>query len=175
VMHTQIPNNMTVSSVFPIMSIHTSGGSGSTAGLSWWVGIYTRNVSTLSLASSASSSSSWSSGTNAASNWDGVRGIRKWPVAATWNMTAGDYWPALIVRTTNAGSYSLMLAQGSGLHDYRGVAGVHSTVTTAGHMSWGVGSFTASTTAMPASIATSNLANAPSANFRNPGLWGTAL
>lgn len=175
VMYTQIPHNMTISTVFPMISGHTSAGSGSSAGLSWWVGVYTKNGNTLSLASSISSSSSWTSGTGAASNWDGVRGVRKWPIAATWSMTAGDYWPALIVRSTNAGSYSLMLAQGSGLLDYRGVAGVHSTVTTAGHISWGVGSLTASTTAFPNSIATSQLANAPSANFRLPAVWGTAL
>ncbi len=176
-MYTALREPVTVSSVFPVVSLATNAATGSSAGASWWMGVYTRNGSTLSLASSVSSSSSWTSGTNAASNWDGVRGIRKWPIAATWQMTPGDYWIGHIFRSTNAGSYSHVLAQGSAVLDWRGQVGVHSTVTTGTQQNfmWGVGTYTVSTTGFPASIGSNEVANAPGANFRLPAMWGTNL
>lgn len=136
----------------------SSGATGSTAGVSWALGVYTLNASTLSLATSCSSTSSWTSGSNASNNWSGVSGYRQWPITnQTWNFTPGDYVIAMWVRTTNAGSYAHMADSGPG-SAFSGYLGSTPNVSQLIKPYWG--KYSASTAGpLPNSMGIANLAN----------------
>jgi hypothetical protein len=143
--------------------------SNSSGGLSISIAIYTRNGSTLSLASSGSQSYSWTSGTGP---WSSFSGIKNWTVPVSFTLTPGQYWYAVWVRTTNAGTYSI-LGGPPGL-SYLGEAGVASN-TSQQMMDW-LGFFSVSiTTAMPSSIASNALQGGGSTGVRVPWILLTAI
>lgn len=78
----------------------------STAGISAYVALYTRNVSTLSTVSTGSMSSSWTSGSNNNTNWGGVSLNVGVSVPLNVNASPGDYWAVVNLISTNAGTWN---------------------------------------------------------------------
>lgn len=169
-----IPTNLTAHRAGLFMW-NSSGATGSTAGVSWAIGLYTLNVSTLSLATSASSSSSWTSGSNAASNWSGVSGVRRWDITnQTFNISPGDYVAAMWVRTTNAGSYAHLADSGIG-SAFSGVLGSAPNKSILIMPHWGAHSVTTAGP-LPNSIGLTDIQNSlAGANERMPDfmLWNS--
>lgn len=87
--------------------------SASTAALSMWFGIYTRETGAsstrLTLATSTSSGFTWTSSTGAISNWGGVSGVRRWEISGgSFNMTPGNYWAYINMAKGNAGTFQMI-------------------------------------------------------------------
>jgi len=88
--------------LYASISVSTSSNSSHDGRISMLVGIYTKNASTLSLASSGSTYHSWNvTGTTSSGSMSGWRAIS---VPININMTPGDYWIGVIsiTSTTNA-------------------------------------------------------------------------
>lgn len=90
--------------------ISAAGSSGSTAGVSIPIGVYTQmtgaSSTRLSLLASAQFTSSWTSGSNADSDWGGVSGPRRWGMAINVTFTQGWYWIGIGYSVANVGTYS---------------------------------------------------------------------
>jgi len=150
---------------FPIFF---SGATNSTATvtLSYWFGLYTQNVSSLSLASSTSFSSSWvHSGNFNAGNQQGVRLI-----TAGWTntITAGQYWAGLLSITATAGAavtLQQMLASQNN-SSFSGIFGAPSNLSN--QYTLGLGAQAGNATAVPANIALSNIRGQSSGALRPP-------
>jgi hypothetical protein len=130
----------------------TSNSSGSIT-LSMWVGVYTRNVSTLSMMHSTSytTNASMSGTVGSYSLWSGVRNAM---VPWTSTISAGDYWLGIGSRTTTGGAAGMTISQqllsqiGS---SHRGEFGVALNNTKQFYL--GMGRYSATTSAVPGSIA----------------------
>jgi hypothetical protein len=86
--------------VFMSVSLSVSSNSSHAGTLTAAIGVFTRNASTLSLASSASRTIAW---TNTASNsTNSLSGLRSLSFAMNVNASPGDYWVGLWSRTTTA-------------------------------------------------------------------------
>lgn len=142
------------------MSISSSSNSSHAGNISFWVGVYTRNVSTLSLASSGSTYHQW---TNTSNNSMGsISSHRRLTAPINMNITPGDYWVAMFTRTstTNANWFTASNAVMSlGMsNQLMGVIGQASNNTH--QLRPGMGLYSATTNAMPASIAFSQISGA---------------
>lgn len=136
-----------------VLSVSTA--SQSSAAISLRIALYSRTNSTqLSMASSASQTYSWTSGTNSSTNWGGYSALRKFSVPLSVNATPGDWYYAINLQTTNAGTYSMMAASFGG--NIIGFAG-STDHTSQGYYLPFVGRYTASSTDAPATVAQSNL------------------
>jgi hypothetical protein len=159
-----VPGYLTAHNVGQLYSI--SGATGSTAAASHWFGVYTKNGSTLSTATTHSQSSSWTSGSIASNDWGGLIGYR-WRMMSgqTFNFTPGDYWIGMINRSTNAGSWSLL-----GLSQIANAWSGHvgSLSNTSRLMDVGLGCYTAQTSAFPATVAFSQIGSLVGNNLRIP-------
>lgn len=137
--------------VLPLNNTNSSNSSGSHT-LSFWFGFYTRNANTLSLLSSTSSSTAVThSGT--AGSYSLYSGFRIFTIPMTTTLTTGDYWLALLSRTTSGGangSYSNWVITHIGTN-FNGHFG--SSHATTAQLTLGLGHYTATTSAMPGSIA----------------------
>ena len=162
----QAPNVQFDRVVIPLLMSLTSNSSVSGT-LSFWQGLYTRDVSTLSLLSSWSVSTAFTIGTSNSSLFAG--GIRLLTIGTTGTITEGQYWMANIYRTSTAGSnilsFSQILAsqQNSNLQGLFGVAGAASVQYTRG-----LGTYSATTAGIPNSIAFSQLTGTGSIVLRQP-------
>jgi hypothetical protein len=145
----------------------TSNSSGSMT-VSFWNGLYTRNDSTLSLLSSFSTSTNLSmSGTvGSYSLWSGQRIVT---IPATMTLTAGDYWLAVISRTTTGGAAGMTLSQQLASNiasNFVGFFGQSNNTTQ--QLTLGQGIYTATTSSMPGSIAFTQLRGSDSMARRAP-------
>lgn len=152
--------------VFPINNTNSSNSSGSHS-LSFRIGIYSKNASSLSLVFSTSSSTAIThSGT--AGSYSLFSGMRLFTIPATTTFTEGRYWIAFNSNSTSGGangSYSLFgLSQQAS--NFLGMFG-QSHNTTA-QFTLGQGIYTVSTTGIPGSIAFSQIRGSDSAGFRSP-------
>jgi hypothetical protein len=143
--------------MFGQLSISSSSNSSHAGVISAYMGIYTRNNSTLSLASSGSQSYQW---TNTSNNSTSVLAgsVRAISVPITINASNGDYWAAIMVRTstTNANWFTYFhLMPHRHESAYQGVIGEAANNTR--QMAPGWGQFSASSTALPASMAFSEI------------------
>jgi len=145
--------------------------------ISAWAGLYTENVSTLSL--SESTSSSWAitfSGT--VGNQSLQAGFRMATIPWTKTLAASNYWLGLIFRTTTGGANASIsnFVVSQGLHPFSGILGQASAGSI--QMSRGLGYWTASSTGMPGSVAFSNLTGSNDQTAQRPRLvafaYGTA-
>ncbi len=106
------------------MSVSSSSNSSHGGTLSAWAGLYTLNVSSLSLASSGSATVAW---TNTSSNsMTLLSGYKMATVPVNATMTAGDYWFAYRFETAsvNANWYTISEVGGSQLgSQFNGVIG----------------------------------------------------
>jgi hypothetical protein len=130
---------------------NASNSSGS-ATISAWLGVYTRNASTLSLVTSTSFSTAITqSGTvGSYSNYGGVRILG---IPFTTTLSVSNYWLGIVSRTTTGGAnmtfgYAYPSGQNSSNSGYFGSG---SNVTA--HSKFGQGAYSATTAGMPNSIA----------------------
>jgi len=138
-----IPLEQNLTATRAMMLASGSIASNSSGAVSVTIGVYTRNGSTLSLASSASQSYSYTSNASSA-----VSGLRRISVPMNINATPGDYWYAVRMSTANAGTFTMYGAANSSVA-FSGNLGVASATNR--QLIVGVGTTTSA--AMPASIA----------------------
>lgn len=159
------PNVVFDRAVFPVVF---TGATASTASvsLSMWLGVYTRTVSTLSLLMSFSTSGALThSGTaNSSQNV----GVKLFTMGATSSLSEGQYFMGILSRTASAGAnatISQMLAsqQASNLSGFWGQAN-NATI----QYTRGLGAYTATTGALPSSVALSQLNGTASLVLRQP-------
>jgi hypothetical protein len=145
-----------VANLYVSMSMSTSPVSSYAGTLSMSVGVYTRNASTLSLASSGSYSLGF---TNSSNNSTAVfSGLKNVPIPLALNMSQADYWIAIASQTTNANGNSFTISNllytnlGSA---YAGQFG-NSPVST-NQSVLGFGQYSTTSGALPSSIAFSQI------------------
>lgn len=143
----------------------TSNQSGS-ATLSLFFGIYTKNVSTLSLLQSTSSSFAvTNSGT--VGSYSLYSGIRHYPVAWTSTLPAGNYWLGILSRTTTGGAAGMTWSNYIGSQPSTAVLGRWSAASNAtAQFMLGLGLYSASTSGVPGSIAFTQINGAANGNLR---------
>jgi len=152
----------------PIAYSNANNSTGSVT-LSYWVGFYTQNVSTLSLASSTSFSTGLTfSGT--VGSWSLHSGMRL--LTFPWSLTVQEQeiYIAQLSRTTSGGanaSVSQMLVT-QVASNFVGFFGASHNTTQ--QFTIGQGVYTATTSAMPNSIAFSQLRGSDSIAFRAPAI-----
>lgn len=161
----QIPN---VSFDRVVMPFVFTGASNSTASVSMSVsmGIYTRDASTLSLATSYSATGALTHSGNVNSSLN--NGLKLFTMGATSMLPEGQYYIGIVSRTTSAGgnaSISQILAsqQNSNLLGFWGQANSASIQYTRG-----LGVYGTTTTAMPTSVAFSQINGTASIVLRQP-------
>lgn len=139
----------------PLHNTNSSNSSGSHT-LSFWIGLYTRNVSTLSLLMSTSASTAIThSGT--AGSYSRYSGQRLFTIPWTTTISASEYWIAFISRTTSGGtngSYSVQVGSNMAV-DFLGIFGTSANTTQ--QLTLGQGHYTATTSALPASVGFSQI------------------
>ena len=153
------------------MPIYYTNASNTTASVSLTIniGIYTRNVSTLSLASSLSYSTAWvGSGT---ANSASYHGIRLLTVGYTNTLLEGQYYMGVMSRSASggaAGSLSQIVAvqQSS---NYNGIFGQAMNATH--QYTRGLGYYSTSLTNAPSSVAFSQLYGTAAMALRQPFLY----
>jgi hypothetical protein len=139
------------------ISVSSSSNSSHAGNISLYVGIYTRNVSTLSLASSGSQSVQW---TNTSNNSLGsITALRRISAPVNANMTPGNYWIGVMSRTSTSNANwftgSWMVASQDNTGQWVGLIGEASNVTKQVIPGWGHWSTTS--TNLPASVAFSHI------------------
>lgn len=141
--------------VLPIINTNSSNSSGSHT-LSFWVGLYTRNNSTLSLWGSVSSSTALThSGT--VGSYSLYSGNRLFTIPMTSTLPAGDYWLGFVSRTTSGGangSYSNLIASNIASNFLGHFGSSHNTTY---QLTLGQGVYTVTTSGMPNSVAFSQI------------------
>lgn len=152
-----------------MMAVNFSNASNSSGSLSitFRVGIYTRNVSTLSMFMSTSSTRALTmSGT--AGSYSLFAGPRWYPIGWTTTLSASDYWVG-IVSTTSTGGANMSVSQflaSQPNSSYSGVWGIASNTRNGGIMGQGV--YTATTAGVPGSIAFTQISANASLHRRPP-------
>lgn len=134
------------------MTVSSSSNSSHAGVISMYVGIYTRNGSTLSLASSGSQAIQW---TNTSSNSISVlTGAKLMSCPINVNASPGDYWVAMMTRTstTNANWFTASNARYTAIGgQVNGLLGEASNIT---HQRLpGFGLYSATSSVLPASMA----------------------
>ena len=149
-----------------IFNTNPTNSSGSHT-ISFWVGLYTQNVSTISLLQSTSTSVNVSqSGT--IGSYSLFSGVRQLTVPFTTTLTQGEYFLGVVSRSTSAGangSYS-QLQQSNVNSDYRGLWGA--AVNATNQVFPGVGFYSTTTSGLPGSIAFSQINGTAAGAFRPP-------
>jgi len=136
--------------------------------MSNWVGIYTRTASSLSLLTSYSTSvaATHSGAANSTANF----GIRLLTISNGGDsLSEGQYWVGNISRTTSAGINNVTLSQllaSQQNSNFSGLWGIGSNATN--QYTRGLGHYSATTTALPATIAFSEIRGTASVALRQP-------
>jgi hypothetical protein len=151
----EMPNIQFDRMVVGIHGSNTTTGVGSFS-FSFAAGLYTRNVSTLSLFASASNSTTFSVST--AVNSASFLGMRNWSIGWTTTVSAGDYWMGFLSSTSSANS-AVMSFQNIAVSGFsQGFSGNFNAAVNATNQDiLGLGFYSAATAAMPASIAFSQI------------------
>lgn len=137
-----------------------------------FVGIYTKNGSTLSLLQSTSISTNFSGSGTAGSYLSYGGGIKAQTIGMTNTLTEGMYWIGVVQRTTTGGGAGHTLNQilNSQINSsYRGLMGAATNATN--QMSTGFGVYTVTTSGMPNSIGITELQGNSSVFLRPPSLY----
>jgi len=153
--------------VLPIVYTATSNLSGS-ATLSLYAGLYTRTGATLSLASSQSQSYGiTNSGT--VGNYSLNAGKRNYPMAWTNTVPAGKYFLAILSRTTSGGAAGMTWSNFVASNANSIYSGKFSQANNAtNQFILGLGSYSAQTANLPASVAFSEIRGSAALNLRPP-------
>jgi hypothetical protein len=158
----QLPLDLRHDRLLMGMLITNASNSSNSITLSAWAGIYTKTGSTLSLASSASGSTNFS-GSGTAGSFSLYGGRRWFSIPWTNTIPRGDYYLAIVSRTTTGGGAGhslsqILMSQWSGdatTSGWSGVLGVGSA--TSNQWRLGLGVYTATTSGIPASIGFSQI------------------
>lgn len=144
--------------IWASVSVSSSSNSSHAGVLSVYAGIYTRNGSTLSLASSGSQSYQWSNTSN--NSLGSIASLRQFSIPINVNYTGGgDLWVAVMSRssTTNANWFTASnILQSSGGHSGQ-VIGLIGDASNATRGPLGFGRFSASSTVLPSSMGFSQI------------------
>lgn len=136
--------------VFGLNNTNSSNSSGSHT-LSFWVGIYTRNASTLSLLQSTSSSTALThSGT--AGSYSLYSGLRLFTIPQTSTLTQGEYWLGFVSRTTSGGANGSYSNLGCSWVNSNFLGHFGSSHNTTYQLTLGQGVYSATTSGMPGSV-----------------------
>jgi hypothetical protein len=151
--------------VFPINYSNASNSSNSVS-LSISAGIYTRDGNSLSRIASASASGNvTNSGT--AGSYSIYGGLRDFPVPLTTTLSAGNYWLGFLSRTTTGGGAGMTISNfvASNINSiYSGRWGSANNATN--QYVLGMGSYATTTTALPNTIAFSQINGSAAVNLR---------
>jgi hypothetical protein len=140
-----------------------------TVTMSAWFGLYTKNVSTLSMLHSSSGTFSINGSGTASSAQNS--GLKNMTFGWTTTIHPDDYFLGFVSRTTTAGANAsisnvLMTQANSAWSGLMGVAAGASAQKVLG-----LGTYTATTSAVPGSIAFSQLTGSGSIVVRPPMIW----
>lgn len=155
------------------LAINWSGASNSTLTCSYtfaW-GLYTRNDSSLSLLTAYTVSTTGSINHSGTVNTTLFNGPRLLTMGLTNTITAGQYWIGILSRSSTAGangSFSQFLASQIN-SNFSGILGVASNATN--QYTRGLGQYSATTTALPSSIAFSQIRGTASVALRQPVVY----
>ena len=148
--------------LFASLSLSTSSNSSHGGTISVFAGIYTRNGSTLSLASSGSQSYAWTNSSN--NSTASVQGLRRLSMPFNVNYTGGgDLWMGVMTRTStvNANWFTASnIVQAAGFHTAQITGLIGETANNSMQFMPGQGVFSASSAALPASIGFSQITGA---------------
>jgi len=151
--------------VFPVNFSAATNSTG-TYTMSMWLGLYTKNASTLSLMHSSSTTQAITHSGTASSNT--VVGPKLFTLGWTTTVSAGNYYMGVISRTTSGGANAsisqFLVSQPNS--NFSGLFGVVSNDSN--QLTLGNGYYTASTTQMPNSIGFSQLNGTASMVRRAP-------
>jgi hypothetical protein len=172
--HQYIPFNVTGTamkiggslSVFTSASVTTA-----TASVSLWMGIYTLNGSTLSLASSGSANNSfqWAQSSNTTANTS-INGMRELTVPMNVNMKPGEYWIAAVMSSsTNYTSMAYTMFGNSLLPATAILSPIGNTLSRDAMLFQGI--YTAATTAGPTSVVSSAINNTSASNVMRANFY----
>lgn len=180
--HVYVPFNVTGSAMkiggSLTLGTSTAASTGS-ANLSLWMGIYSLNGSSLSLASSGSTlhAFSWQAASTATSALTSLTGMRELTVPMNVNMTPGEYWAAAVISSATTATGATFSVWGNNL---LGTAAGQGVLTPLGSATSNANSgammlqgiYTAATSAGPSSVAASQINNSSAgyamrANFYN--------
>ena len=172
-----IVGNALLSRVDQLVSLNVSSSTNSShaGALSFYVGFYTRNGSSLSLASSGSQSFQWTNTSNNSVN--SLTGLRRFSVPVNVTAVGGaDYWIGLMSRsaTTNANWFTATNARVT--VNTNPVAGLIGEVTNnSRQMALGLGMYSTTSAGLPSSIAFSEIRGAVvSSQYALPVLFQAA-
>jgi hypothetical protein len=135
--------------------------------VSFWIGLYTKNVSTLSLLQSTSTTiGATHSGT--AGSYSLYSAVRKLNIPFTTTLSEGAYFLGFVSRTTSGGANGTYnnLQQSNVNSDYRGLWG--SAVNATNQVYQGAGYYSATTAGLPGSVAFSQINGTVGGAFRPP-------
>lgn len=181
--HLYIPFNVSGSAMKIAGSLSASTNTSATtasANLSVWIGLYTLNGSTLSLASSGSANNGfqWSQSASSTANVS-INGMRQLTVPVNVNLTPGEYWVGALMTsaTTYTGASFTMYGNNQVATSASGAVlmpiGINNTATSAMRDAMLMqGIYSTTTSALPTSIANTQINNYSSsyvyrANFYN--------
>jgi hypothetical protein len=152
--------------VLPIYNTNATNSSGSHT-LSFWFGLYSRNVSTLSLVHSTSRTTALThSGT--VGSYSFYSGFRLFTIPVTTTITEGQYWIAIASRTTSGGangSYSQLVVSNENTNFLGHFGSSHNTTY---QQTLGQGVYTATTSGIPGSVAFTQIRGSDSMARRAP-------
>lgn len=164
----QVPNFQFDRAILEVVWSNSSNSTGS-ATISNWIGIYTKNASTLSLLSSTSTTHGITfSGTQG--NFSLQHGNRNLTIPWTMTISEGNYWVGIANRTTTGGgngSFSQMCVSDAN-SNFSGVFGVASNATLQRRL--GLGVYTASSSQVPGSIGFNQINGTASMAQRQPSI-----
>jgi hypothetical protein len=143
-----------------------SKATNSSGSLSLSVGVYTRTGSTLSLASSGSALHTFASATISSSLYPG---IRRFSVGMNMNASPGEYWYAVWLRSSNAGTFSVIGGAATSAA-FSGNFGAGNNSSRQPLLGAGIFSNASFSTAMPASVAISNIKGNAAGWQRQPSI-----
>lgn len=178
--HMYVPFNVSGSAMK--MGVSMSGVTNTSAttascNLSLWMGIYTLNGSSLSLASSGSANNGfqWSQSASSTANTS-VNSMRALTVPMNVNMTPGEYWVAAVISSATTYTSAVMTFYGGNLINNaataNGFAPIGSGTTASSMAILFQGIYTAATSVGPASLSKAHVnwtsaSNVVRANFYN--------
>ena len=153
----------------PIVYTNNAGSNG-TLTLSYWVGFYTQNVSTLSLSASTSISTSFNFLGTTGTHWSVYSGMRLLTIPWTLTVAEQEIYIGQVSRTSTAGnnaSISQMLVSQVNSNFVGFFGQSHNTTQ---QWTQGQGVYTATTSGLPSSVAFSQIRGSDSLAFRAPAI-----
>lgn len=149
-------------------TVSTSTNSSHAGTISAQFGIYTKNVSTLSLATSGSTSAAWTNTSN--NSLSLLSGMRNMLMTANINLTPGEYWCAALIRTSTANANWFSVSVIGNAVNYGSVNVFGSSLVSTVNPDLGLGYYSTSTNALPASVAFSEIIQSSMLPYI-PTLW----